>query len=84
MVTSSTPHSPPHSQARRLIDTKEVGRLLGCSWRTVLRHADAGHIPWGIKLGSLRRWHAVEIESFIANGCRMSNQRAASRPQEPR
>ena len=55
---------------RRLIDAREAGRLLGCSWRTVLRYADAGRIPWGTKLGSLRRWDAVELEGFIANGCK--------------
>jgi predicted DNA-binding transcriptional regulator AlpA len=55
----------------RLIDVKAVGRLLGCSWRTVLRHADAGRIPWGVKLGALRRWDAAEIDAFIANGCKM-------------
>jgi len=56
--------------SRRLIDTKEVGRRLGCSWRTVLRLADAGKIPFGVKLGALRRWDAVELDAFIAGGCK--------------
>jgi excisionase family DNA binding protein len=56
--------------SRRLIDCKEVGRLLGCSWRTVLRLADSGKIPWGLKLGSLRRWDAATIDEFIENGCK--------------
>jgi predicted DNA-binding transcriptional regulator AlpA len=73
MLTSAAHNDPPSAPSRRLIDSKEVGRLLGCSWRTVLRHADAGRIPWGIKLGALRRWDAVEIEAFIANECRMSS-----------
>jgi excisionase family DNA binding protein len=51
------------------VDAKEVGRLLGCSWRTVFRLADAGRIPWGVKLGSLRRWDLSQIEDFIAAGC---------------
>jgi excisionase family DNA binding protein len=55
--------------SRRLGDVKEVGRLLGCSWRTVLRLADAGRIPWGVKLGALRRWDLRQIEDFIAGGC---------------
>jgi excisionase family DNA binding protein len=55
---------------RRLIDAKELARLLGCSWRTVLRLADAGRIPWGVKLGSLRRWDLREIEDFITGGCK--------------
>jgi predicted DNA-binding transcriptional regulator AlpA len=56
-------------QTRRLIDAKETGRLLGCSWRTVLRLADRGAIPAGIKLGALRRWDFAVIESFIESGC---------------
>jgi predicted DNA-binding transcriptional regulator AlpA len=56
---------------RRLGDCKAVGQVLGCSWRTVLRLADAGKIPPGFKLGNaLRRWDMAEIEAFIANGCR--------------
>ena len=54
----------------RLIDAKAVGIMLGCSWRHVLRLADAGKLPWGCKLGSLRRWDIREIESFLANGCK--------------
>lgn len=56
--------------ARRLIDAKEAGRMLGCSWRTILRLADAGRIPPGYKLNSLRRWDAVELDEFIASGCK--------------
>jgi excisionase family DNA binding protein len=55
---------------RRLIDAKEAGRVLGCSWRTVLRLADRGAIPVGYKLGALRRWDAAELDAFIANGCK--------------
>jgi predicted DNA-binding transcriptional regulator AlpA len=67
MTTSATPTAPP---AQRLIDAKEVGRILGCSWRTVLRLADAGRVPWGLKLGALRRWDLREIERFIEGGCK--------------
>jgi excisionase family DNA binding protein len=55
----------------RLIGVKQVARLLDCSWRTVLRLADAGKVPWGVKLGGLRRWDVQEIEEFIADGCKM-------------
>ena len=55
---------------RRLIDAREVARRLGCSWRTVYRHADMGRIPSGLKLGALRRWDAAELDEFIADGCR--------------
>jgi predicted DNA-binding transcriptional regulator AlpA len=60
----------PEKPARRLIDAKATGRKFGCSWRTVFRLADAGKIPSGIKLGSLRRWDEVELDNFIANRCR--------------
>jgi predicted DNA-binding transcriptional regulator AlpA len=43
--------------------------VLGCSSRTVFRLADAGQIPWGVKVGSLRRWDLREIENFITGGC---------------
>jgi excisionase family DNA binding protein len=52
------------------VDASEVARLLGCSSRTVLRLADAGRIPWGVKLGGLRRWDLLEIEAFIEAGCK--------------
>jgi predicted DNA-binding transcriptional regulator AlpA len=55
---------------RRLVDAQEMGRLLGCSPRTALRLADAGRIPWGVKLGGLRRWDSQEIQEFIAAGCK--------------
>ena len=58
------------SSPRRLIDSKAAGQLLGCSWRTVLRLADAGKIPSGYKLGALRRWDLSELEAFIAGGCK--------------
>jgi predicted DNA-binding transcriptional regulator AlpA len=72
MTTSNVPETLRVKVAsrRRLIDAKEVGRILGCSWRHVMRLADQGTLPWGCKLGSLRRWDASEIEAFIAGGCK--------------
>jgi excisionase family DNA binding protein len=67
MTTGSLPCPPA---AHRLIDAREVARLLGCSLRTVFRLADGGHIPWGVKVGTLRRWDSKEIDEFIAGGCR--------------
>ena len=55
---------------RRLLDAKEVGARLGCSWRTVLRMADRGAMPPGVKLGALRRWDADQLEAWIAGGCK--------------
>jgi excisionase family DNA binding protein len=56
--------------SRRLIDAKQAGQKLGCSWRTVYRLADRGVIPAGFKLGALRRWDSAELDAFIAAGCK--------------
>ena len=71
-MTATHPIAAPAtvSPARRLVDAKQVGELLHCSWRHVLRLADEGVIPWGYKLGRLRRWDLSEIEAFIAGGCK--------------
>jgi predicted DNA-binding transcriptional regulator AlpA len=77
-VSTSTSSSQPTTTAnpaRRLIDAKEVGRILGCSWRHVLRLADQGILPWGVKLGALRRWDLSEIEAFLASGCKPIRQK---------
>jgi predicted DNA-binding transcriptional regulator AlpA len=67
LTTDQAVAIPP--QTRRMLDAKAVGVRLGCSWRHVLRLADRGAMPWGLKLGSLRRWDADEIERWIADGC---------------
>lgn len=65
---SPAPADQPPPQ-RRLGRTKDGAALYDMSERTFLRLADAGLIPWGIKLGSLRRWDLVELEAHIAAGC---------------
>lgn len=75
MPTLTEPPSTPH----RLIDAREAGRMLGCSWRTVYRLADAGKIPFGLKLGALRRWDQAELNSFIAGGCKPLRQAGRAR-----
>lgn len=65
-LSASTSERPAHP----LLDTKAVGQLLGCSWQTVLRLADSGKIPWGVKLGALRPWDAAQIQTLIAEGCK--------------
>ena len=54
------------------MDAREAARLLGCSPRTIYRLADAGHSPWGVKLGYLRRWDILQLEEFIAAGSQSS------------
>jgi predicted DNA-binding transcriptional regulator AlpA len=68
-----------HVPARRLIDVEDVAHLLGMSPRSVFRNADAGLIPWGLKIGSLRRWDAAEIDAFIAGGCKPPKRSRAGR-----
>jgi predicted DNA-binding transcriptional regulator AlpA len=44
--------------------------MAGMSWRTVYRYADAGLMPYGLKIGTLRRWDLDEVERWIAGGCK--------------
>ena len=62
--------APCADPPRRLGDYKAVGVRLACSGRHVLRMADQGLMPWGVKLGSLRRWDMDELEAWIAGGCK--------------
>jgi predicted DNA-binding transcriptional regulator AlpA len=66
-MTSTT--SEPVKGRRQLIDAQAVSEKIGCCERTVFRLADSGQMPWGIKVGALRRWDAQEIDEWIANGC---------------
>ena len=66
-MTSIT--SEPVAPGRHLIAAEAVGSRIGCSERTVYRLADAGAMPWGVKVGGLRRWDAQQIDEWIANGC---------------
>jgi predicted DNA-binding transcriptional regulator AlpA len=73
MTTSTLPPNStatPEHLPSRLGDAKKVGTRLGMSWRTVYRYADSGLMPWGIKIGTLRRWDMDEIERWIGQGCR--------------
>ncbi|QDV37466.1 helix-turn-helix transcriptional regulator [Tautonia plasticadhaerens] len=55
---------------RRLIGLKDAARLYSVSWRTFLRWADAGRVPWGFKIGGRRLWSLEELERHIREGCR--------------
>lgn len=69
MTSAQQTESTATISPRRLIDAKQLGKLLGCSERHVYRMADEGLLPWGTKLGRLRRWDLSEIEEWIAAGC---------------
>ena len=69
-ISTPEPAAAAAMPPRRLGDAKAVGARLGCSWRHVLRMADRGLMPWGVKLGALRRWDMDELETWIKNGCK--------------
>ncbi len=51
-------------------DVGDLEKRYKCSKRHVLRLADRGAMPWGTKLGNLRRWSCREIEAWEATGCK--------------
>ncbi|MFM9961847.1 MAG: helix-turn-helix transcriptional regulator [Planctomycetaceae bacterium] len=63
-------NSRPMPPGRMLIDVRTVAAKYGADERSIFRWADAGRIPFGIKLGSLRRWDLAEIDAHIANGAK--------------
>lgn len=67
---SSSTNSRPMPPGRMLIDVRTVAAKYGADERSIFRWADAGKIPFGVKLGSLRRWDLAEIDAHIANGVR--------------
>jgi hypothetical protein len=44
--------------------------MYNVSWRTYIRWADAGLVPWGIKLSGRRLWRIEELDEHIRGGCR--------------
>src|SRR5262245_39036485 len=68
---STKPESTPNEGQLppcRTWNADQVGARLGCSGRHVLRMADAGKMPWGFKIGALRRWDAEEVDRWIGEG----------------
>lgn len=53
-----------------LVDVQIVASMLDCSSRHVYRLTDAGRMPAPVRLGSLVRWRRVDVEAWIAAGCR--------------
>lgn len=58
------------SLAKRLGSKEDVALITGMASRTVLRNADRGVMPWGVKIGALRRWDLDEVAAWIAAGCK--------------
>jgi predicted DNA-binding transcriptional regulator AlpA len=55
---------------KRLVGVAVLAAKYGCDERTVYRWADAGLIPWGRKIGGLRKWDLDEIDAHIESGCK--------------
>lgn len=53
-----------------LLTVKDVAQQLKCSPRTVYRLADGGLLPKPRKMGAMVRWSAIEIQDWIAKGCK--------------
>lgn len=68
-VERPSTNSPPVPPGKRLINKHVVAAKYDADPRSIVRWADGGIIPYGIKLGSLRKWDADEIDAHIANGC---------------
>ncbi len=67
---SDSTNAHPVPPGRILIDVHIVAAKYSADERSIFRWADAGIIPYGVKLGALRRWDLAEIDAHIANGCR--------------
>jgi len=65
----SSTNARPMPPGRVLIDVRTVAAKYGADERSIFRWADAGKIPFGVKLGSLRRWDVSDIDAHIAAGC---------------
>jgi len=60
----------PDTPQVRLIDVKRAAGMYSVSWRSFLRWADAGLVPWGVKISGRRLWRLDELEAHIRDGCR--------------
>lgn len=70
VAPSSATNARPTPPGRMMIDVEIVAQKYGADKRSIFRWADSGKIPFGTKLGSLRRWDLAEIDTHIAGGCK--------------
>ena len=68
-VEQPSTNSRPVPPGKRLINKHGVAAKYDADPRSIVRWADAGIIPYGIKLSALRKWDADEIDAHIAAGC---------------
>lgn len=61
---------PRSAVPAELLGIRDVCALLGgCSVRSVYRLADAGKMPFGLKLNGMRRWRRAELVAWLDAGC---------------
>jgi predicted DNA-binding transcriptional regulator AlpA len=53
-----------------LLNAQTLAQWLAVSVRHLWRLADSGRMPRPFKLGRAVRWRAVDIENWLAGGCR--------------
>jgi hypothetical protein len=53
-----------------MTDAKGAAKIYAVSWRTWLRWADAGLVPFGVRLGGRRLWSLDELDQHIRGGCK--------------
>jgi hypothetical protein len=61
----------------RFTDLIGVATMYGISPSTVLRMADRGKLPYGIKMGARRLWRIRDLDEHIAAGCPQIRKSAA-------
>ncbi|OQB41966.1 MAG: Helix-turn-helix domain protein [Candidatus Hydrogenedentes bacterium ADurb.Bin179] len=52
----------------KLIDVREVAKVLGVSTRKVWAMRDAGYMPMPVKLGGSVRWLESALSEWLRNG----------------
>ena len=60
----------PSLPAQEYLDADDLARRYKASSRSIFRWADAGLMPPGTKIGTLRRWPRREVEEWEKGGCR--------------
>jgi predicted DNA-binding transcriptional regulator AlpA len=67
----------------RLGDATDVAAMLKTSKRHVHRMADGGLMPWGVKIGRLRRWNLDELAAWVTDGCKPVEPKRRPRRDNP-
>lgn len=67
---SNGTHASAAESTQDWFDVGDLARRYKSSERHIYRMADLGKMPWGAKLGQLRRWSRRKIEAWEAGGCK--------------